>query len=342
MGGRAWADAVSMAVTAGMGGGRAAAQGEASPPFPPPGRLVDVGGWRLHLNCTGDTRGAAPTVILEAGASDFSSEWSLVQPSVSAFARVCSYDRAGEGWSDLGPHPRTMRQVVYELHTLLGRAGVQPPYVLVGQSYGGVLVRLFQITYPAEVTGMVFVDAGRLNPRRFVNGELVKFADMATGRPIPAVQTSNPLRVADIPAPALMQIQAAALQSVPTANESRAKLPAEAKAMRTWVAGQIKKYAAYVNPFEAEELALMINDQSAKEHPLGDMPLVVLTAAKSDLDEPWLEDERRREQADLAKLSSNGRQIVTNTGHHIHIEEPPIVIGAIRDVWQNASHTTKR
>src|SRR5262252_103363 len=103
----------------------------APPPFPPPGRLVDVGGWRLHINCTGEARASQPTVILEAGAGDFSVEWSLVQPGMARFARVCSYDRAGMGWSDLGPHPRTMHQIVYELHTLLDRGGVRPPYVLV-------------------------------------------------------------------------------------------------------------------------------------------------------------------------------------------------------------------
>jgi hypothetical protein len=99
----------------------------AQPPFPPPGKLVDIGGWRLHLNCTGEARASQPTVILEAGVGDFSVEWSMVQPGVAKFARVCSYDRAGDGWSDLGPHPRTLRQIVYELHTLLDKGAVKPP-----------------------------------------------------------------------------------------------------------------------------------------------------------------------------------------------------------------------
>src|ERR1041384_6815725 len=134
--------------------GKVWAQNESTPPpFPPPGRLVDVGGWRLHLNCTGEARASQPTVILEAGKGDFSVEWSLVQPGVAKFARVCSYDRAGDGWSELGPYPRTFHQIVYELHTLLDKAGVKPPFVLVGQSYGGWLVRLYAFTYPAEVAG---------------------------------------------------------------------------------------------------------------------------------------------------------------------------------------------
>src|SRR4051794_17724326 len=115
-----------------------------TPPYPPPGKLVDVGGWRLHLDCTGELRPGVPTVILEAGLGDFSVEWSLVQPRVAQFARVCSYDRAGDGWSDIGPYPRTHRQIVYELHTLLSHAGERPPFVLVGHSYGGWLVRLYQ------------------------------------------------------------------------------------------------------------------------------------------------------------------------------------------------------
>src|SRR3954447_13514597 len=123
------------------------------PPFPAPGRLVDVGGWKLHLFCTGEARPAQPTVILESGVGDFSVEWGRVQPEVAAFARVCSYDRAGDGWSELGPHPRTFHQVAYELHTLLANAGVKSPFVLVGHSYGGLLVRQYQAMYPSEVAG---------------------------------------------------------------------------------------------------------------------------------------------------------------------------------------------
>src|SRR6202011_3609510 len=126
-----------------------------SPPIAAPGQLVDLGGWRLHLNCSGLVGASQPTVILEAGAGSFSVDWSLVQPEVARFARVCSYDRAGLGWSDLGPRPRTLRQVVWELHTLLEKAGVPPPYVLVGHSYGGILARLYAFTYPSELGGIV-------------------------------------------------------------------------------------------------------------------------------------------------------------------------------------------
>ena len=131
-----------------------------APPISAPGQLVDIGGWRVHLNCTGQAGASQPTVILEAGAGGFSVDWSLVQPEAARFARVCSYDRSGLGWSDLGPRPRTMRQTVWELHTLLEKAGVRPPYVLVGHSHGGTLARLYAFTYPSEVVGMVLVESG--------------------------------------------------------------------------------------------------------------------------------------------------------------------------------------
>src|SRR5437868_10982633 len=132
----------------------------ASPPFPAPGTLIDVGGWRLHLNCTGVAHAGQPTVILEAGLGDFSVEWSLVQPGVATLARVCSYDRAGDGWSDIGPSPRTLRQIVDELHRLLERSGERSRYLLVGHSYGGWLAQLYQSSYPADVVGMVLVEPG--------------------------------------------------------------------------------------------------------------------------------------------------------------------------------------
>src|SRR4051812_32952867 len=103
--------------------------------YPPPGSLVDVGGYRLHLYCTGE---GTPTVVLDAGLGGGVLDWSTVQPEVSKFARVCAYDRAGMAWSDSGVRPRTSRQVVTELHALLGNAGERVPYVLVGHSIAGI------------------------------------------------------------------------------------------------------------------------------------------------------------------------------------------------------------
>lgn len=124
--------------------------------FPEDGRLVDVGGYRLMLNCTGVGK---PTVILEAGWGDVSVEWKSVQPEIARFARVCSYDRAGYGGSDPGPMPRNSLQIAKELHVLLKNGGEMSPYVLVGSSFGGYNVRVFNGLYPDEVTGIVLADA---------------------------------------------------------------------------------------------------------------------------------------------------------------------------------------
>src|SRR5262245_27327178 len=125
--------------------------------YPPSGQLVDIGGYRLHLHCTGE---GSPTVVLDAMGFGWSTHWSMVQPEIAKLTRVCSYDRAGYGWSDEGPMPRTAQQVATELHTLLERAKVPGPYVLVGHSFSGYTVRVFRHAYPNEVLGIVLVDAG--------------------------------------------------------------------------------------------------------------------------------------------------------------------------------------
>jgi pimeloyl-ACP methyl ester carboxylesterase len=312
------------------------------PPFPPPGKLVDVGGWRLHLNCTGEVRASQPTVILEAGVGDFSVEWSLVQPGVAQFARVCSYDRAGDGWSDLGPHPRTLRQIVYELRTLLDKGGVKPPLVLVGHSYGGWLVRLYASTYPAEVAGMVLVEAGADNPRRMLpDGKLARSSDLVKGNPIPAVKVSGPLRVSDIPPEALSQMKAGAQKLAQSPNEPpRDKLPPDAQRMRAWALAQVGHIAAAVNPFEHEELAGLRAARAKGEHPLSDMPLIVLTRGKSEEEGPdgkAFEEEHRRDHAAMAAMSRNGKLIVaTRSGHHVQLDEPELVVKAIRDALAEA------
>jgi len=124
--------------------------------YPPPGKLVDIGGYRLHINCTGT---GSPTVILDAGLGGTSLDWSKVQPAVAHFTRVCSYDRAGYGWSDTGPGPRTSQQIVKELHLLLVHAQVSGPYILVGHSLGGLNMRQYAYRYPGEVAEMVLLNA---------------------------------------------------------------------------------------------------------------------------------------------------------------------------------------
>lgn len=121
----------------------------------PPGQLVDAGGYKLHLYCTGE---GSPTVILDALFPGTVSNWAWVQPEIAKTTRVCAYDRAGLGWSDSGPEPRDAEQQARELHTLLTNAQVPGPYVLVGHSLGGLSVRMFADQYPGEVSGMALIE----------------------------------------------------------------------------------------------------------------------------------------------------------------------------------------
>ena len=128
--------------------------------FPPPGQLVAVDGYQLHIKCTGE---GSPTVIFDAAGGNASPSWGLVQPEIAQSTRVCAYDRAGMGWSERGPRPRDMNQHVAELRALLAGAGIEAPYVLVGHSYGGRIARVYAKDYPAEVVGMVLIDPGTLD-----------------------------------------------------------------------------------------------------------------------------------------------------------------------------------
>ena len=123
--------------------------------YPPPGQLIDVGGYRLHLYCVGE---GSPTVILDAAFPAQGSNWVWVQSALSPHTQVCAYDRADLGWSDLSPQPNDTRQNAQALHTLLVNANVPSPYILVGHSFGGLYVRMFAELYPDETVGIVFIE----------------------------------------------------------------------------------------------------------------------------------------------------------------------------------------
>ena len=136
------------------------------PKLSPPGQMVDVGGFRLHALLCGQ---GLPTVLLEPALGGFAQQYTHIQEGVSAFTRVLAYDRAGQGWSDISPNPRTPVNLAGELKALLSRLGLQPPYVLVGHSFGGAIVRLYAHEYPNEAAGMVLrrrtvTDHGRGTP----------------------------------------------------------------------------------------------------------------------------------------------------------------------------------
>lgn len=157
----------------------------AAAPYPPPGKLVDVGGYRVHLYCTGE---GSPTVVI-AG-TEFSFDWALVQPRVAAFTRVCTYDPSGTAWSDPGPS-LTCDTRIRELHTVLKNAGVEAPYIVVGLSVGAIAARLYANRYPEETAGMVIVDHAFLDTGE---DKVVTPAPAPAGDAMPVLIHQEPIR----------------------------------------------------------------------------------------------------------------------------------------------------
>ncbi len=126
-------------------------------------QLFDIGGRRLFINCQGEANRGQPIVTLDSGLGSDSTAWNLVQPEVAKFAKVCSYDRAGLGQSDKSPKRGDGDRIIADLHRLLVAADIQPPFVLVGHSLGGVNCRRYAVEYSRDVVGMVFVDSANEN-----------------------------------------------------------------------------------------------------------------------------------------------------------------------------------
>jgi len=307
----------------------------------PPGKLVDIGARRLHINCTGK---GAPTVVMEAGAGDFSFDWGLVQPQVARFTHVCSYDRAGYAWSDPGPTPRTMRQIAFEPHTGLIKAGIEGPYILVGHSFGGAIVRTYVSQYPKEVAGMALVDSVHeegligITDRTTKQEKIVRWRELSRGRQIPPLQEAMPN-----PTSSSNPQQARASSSAQTKVEAPFdKLPERSQQMRLWAKSQPNYNPARSSElfdFFPEELDNLYSEREKSKNPLGAMPLIVLTSLESEYgsaDEQTrkrLSEDRKRLQAELLSLSTNSKQIVAEkSGHHIQLDEPGLVVDAIQQV----------
>jgi pimeloyl-ACP methyl ester carboxylesterase len=307
----------------------------------PPGTLVDIGGQRLHLNCTGT---GTPTVLLESGTGDISVIWSLVQPGVSALTRVCSYDRGGYAWSEPGTRPRTFAQLALELHTALEKMHIGPPYVLVGQSYGGFVVRGFAARYAGEVSGMVLVDAIHEDQRIVYGGQPHRIIDSAKGLPFPAPKIGLD--------PGMPPLTTTGATGAPeqALEEPLDRLPKEAQRVWRWAQTQplLDASRSAELDWSPEELAVFHRARLKKRTSLGDIPLIVLARAQGgfvngmSVSAADLEKERHDLQADLAHLSSKGRLIyAANAGHNIHLEDPELVIRSIREVLLSTRRTYK-
>ena len=280
---------------------------------PPPGKMIDVSGSRMHLYCVGQ---GSPTIILDSGLSDTWLHWHKVQPRVAEFTRVCSYDRAGLGWSEPSPRPRTSRVIAEELHALLKKAQVPPPFVLVGHSMGGLNVRMYVSLYPSDVVGMVLVDACHPEQNRRL---------LDVGNPwLQAMLWQKRLMPFGIPrllgwcGQGMDQMQPAFRSFYCTVQQKLG-----------WLA-------------ETDSFNESLRQVGATRS-LGDMPLVVLShnpcATQTRFDQRSFERRESAEaaweqlQEELARLSSRGcRRIATGSGHLVHRERPDLVVDAIRDV----------
>lgn len=302
--------------------------------YPPPGQLVEIDGARLHVHVEGS---GEPTVVLEAGLAATSLSWSYVQPEVAKFARVCSYDRAGLGWSDAGRSPRTVRAMVHALNRLLGGAELRGPFVLVGHSFGGLLVRAYAAAYPEDVAGLVLVDPVSLAYWSACSeGEQRRIA----------VGTKLSRRGAWL---ARLGVVRFALSALASGGRRIPKLIARASAGRATgfterLVGEIRKLPEHALPivrshwsratsFDAMADTLQALPENARTA-LGmtispEIPITVLSASSAT-------EQELRERDEWAQQSRHGKHLRLNDcGHWLPLERPVDIVAVIREmVWR--------
>ncbi len=292
---------------------------------PPRGRLVDVGGYRLHISVEGE---GSPTVVLDAGLAHTSQVWNFVQPEVAKFTRVCSYDRAGYGWSDPGPLPRSSQQIVQELHTLLRNADIPGPYLLVGHSFGGLNMYLYAVQYPDEVAGLVLLDAVSINILTDNPWEFLYFlrVNRIKYRLLAVLNRLGLFRLYIL------------LRGPGATMDFIRRLPT--KLQHTVLSDFMRKtFEAAANESAAmEEGIRRAKEMYAVHTPLA-IPLIVLSHGIPDMFtrrmsvEESAEAEQRWQklQAAIASLSSQGKLLIASkSGHKIHIDEPELVVDVIQ------------
>jgi pimeloyl-ACP methyl ester carboxylesterase len=299
--------------------------------FSPPGRLVDIGGRRLHLIDTGN---GAPVVVFESGISASCLNWTRVRTEVSGFTRACAYDRGSLGWSDPADSPRMASRLVKELRTLLQAGGVPPPYVLVGHSFGGLLVAMYAAKHPDEVAGLVLVDP--LPATEWLSVSETQSRMLARG--VRLARRGAWLARIGVVRFALALFTGGA-RSVP---KSIARLTSGAgESVVSRLVGEVGKMprevwpmveAHWCLPRSFEGLAAALDSLPASsaeaaglELP-GSVPLTILSARHCT-------PAQIADREALAGRSIRGRHIVASeSGHWIHLDQPELVVRAIREM----------
>lgn len=290
--------------------------------YPPLGQMIDVGGFQLHLYCTGKKNG--PTVILESGLGSHSLDWALVQSSVSEFARVCSYDRAGYGWSEESPNERTSINMVEELHTLLKKSGEPGPYILVGHSLGGVNARLYASHYPTEVAGVILVDAAH--------------EDQFDKMPKPALPNETVMLL--MSRIGLIRLVSHTSQYQDSVQRIFGKLPPNIQETRNAQVLATKNVKTALRELSTLEKSLsQLKEDGGK---LKNIPLVIITAIQAmPMEGTGLTQEEinnfqptmSKLQKDLLKNSTRSRQVFADqSDHNVPLHQPDVIITAIRSV----------
>ncbi|HVA26817.1 MAG TPA: alpha/beta hydrolase [Candidatus Baltobacteraceae bacterium] len=310
-------------------------------PYLHPQQMVDVGGHKLNLYCTGQ---GSPTVVLDAGEGETMFTWRKVQPKVAKFSRVCSFDRAGMGFSEGGPLPRDASAMVDDLHALLKNAGLQAPYILVGHSIAGLYVPLYADRYPHDVAGMVLIDPSFPNQDQVLEAASPTMKRFAAEAPnayhvcYEAALHGDLTAGSDKYAICGFPAHAAALVNAQCRREG----PASCELIRIEVA-QLRRPAFWLD-LGSEDAASGAKDsgEDIKEQgSYGAVPLIVLTAANDTggaspippgemraIESVWTAGHDR-----LARLSSVGVNfVISHTGHLIQDDRPNIVVSAIAEV----------
>lgn len=279
--------------------------------YQPPGEMIDVGGYRLHLHCTGS---GAPTVILDAGLGGSSVDWSLVQPDLSRTTRTCSFDRAGMGWSDRGEGPRSPEQIADELAVLLDRADISGPYILVAHSLAGKNARLFAMRHRDDVVGMVLIDARH------------EYVDEQT------TASEQQDFLSGLDSQGFQYRAARRLGIARLLGDQLAGVPSMSVELRREIALIATKPEAVATTAD-EGRARSASDDLLRSTPsLGDLPLVALAAGQNMAEPRWAEGQRR-----LAALSANGRLVVAQgSSHAVEWDDPTLVVTTVREVIAEA------